>query len=70
MKDKETCKFYQAWCNMEPGLPIAECVEIYQGLCGETLSAHNGDTCPWGGYPFGPDDGESRRKAPLKEVEG
>ena len=58
------CPFYQAWRDMEPGLPIAECVEIYKGLCGETLSPHDGDACPWGGYPLGPDDGEGRWKAP------
>jgi len=57
------CQNYTSW--MDHGVLINQCLEFYKGMCSELLSPHNGDVCPWAGYPCPADDGEGRWKAPL-----
>jgi hypothetical protein len=58
------CNHYQSWQHQ--GLNIAQCVEYYQGLCGDSLSEHYKQPCPTQGYPEGPVDGEGVWQKPFK----
>ena len=58
------CENYTSW--MDHGVNINECLEFYQGKCGEPMSPHASCDCPWSGYPCPADDGEGRWKAPER----
>ena len=46
------CDWYTPW--YDHGVMINECLEFYQGICHEPLSAYADQPCPWAGYPCAP----------------
>lgn len=50
----DSCKWFESWWFH--GLQINQCVEYWpnDGCCHEALSPHDGEKCPWHGYPNGP----------------
>ena len=47
------CDYYMPWEHH--GSKMAQCVEIWEGICHEPLSAHAEQPCPFnGGYPNSP----------------
>jgi hypothetical protein len=50
---KSPCDHYQSWTDH--GLQITQCLEFWAGQCGESMSPHYKQDCPWkNGYPCAP----------------
>lgn len=64
---KSPCENYTPW--IDHGLQITQCLEFWKGQCGESLSPHYKQDCPWAnGYPCPVDTGEGRWKAPERAL--